>query len=343
MRIFIPVPILFLLFLGTLSTPVYAEATRANEPIAEIDGQTLTRSELESFAAPQLREIDTKRQQILEASLTGLIEERLLEREAQRRQVSVAELLRTEIEERVDPVTDAQIDAWYQQNKARVRQPKEAVSEQIRSYLWQQRAEPIRRQLIVGLRQEYGVKILFEPPRTEIDTTGSPAKGPEDATVTMVEFSDFECPACKRLQGDFKRLKETYSDRVRFAFVQYPLTSIHPQAFKAAEAALCAEDQGKFWEMHDALFEHQRELGIDQLKTRATELELDVEAFNECLDSGVHADQVRADMRTGQEIGVNSTPSIFVNGRRVTLLRGASPFEVISAIIDDELERAGAD
>lgn len=346
MRTFIPATLLFLLFLGTSGTlPVHAdgaEATHTGKPIAEIDGQPLTWSELESFAASQLREVDTKRQQILEASLTSLIEQRLLEREADRREVSVAELLHSEIEEHVEPVTDAQIDAWYEQNKARVRQPKEAVSEQVRSFLWQQRADPIRRQLIAGLRQDYGVKMLFEPPRAEIDATGSPAKGPENAAVTVVEFSDFQCPACKSLQGDFKRLKETYSDRVRFAFRQFPLTSIHPQAFKAAEAALCAEDQGKFWNMHDALFEHQRELGIDQLKTRATELELDADTFTKCLDSGVHADQVRTDMRAGQEAGVTGTPSIFVNGRRVTLLRGVSPFEVISAIIDDELERAGS-
>ncbi len=332
-----------LLLLGAL--PAHAagpDAVRGDEPIASIDGQPLTWNELESFAADQLREIDTKRQQILEASLTGLIEERLLEREAERRQISVAELLSSEIDARVDPVTDAQVDAWYEQNKARVRQPKETVAEQIRSFLWQQRADPLRRQLLAGLRQQYGVKILFEPPRVEIDTAGGPAKGPEDAAVTVVEFSDFQCPACRRLQDDFKKLKEAYSDRVRFVFRQYPLTSIHPQAFKAAEAALCAADQGRFWDMHDALFEHQRELGVDQLKTRADELGLDGKAFSQCLDDSSHADQVRSDMRAGQIAGVTGTPTTFVNGRRVTLLRGVSPFDVISAVIDDELERTAA-
>ncbi len=315
-------------------------AGQGNRPVAEIGGQPVTRSELESWAAGQLDEIDRKRHQVLEASLDRLIEERLLEREATRRQLTVAELLASEIDARVKPVTDAEVDAWYQQNQARVRQPRDAVAGQIRSYLQQQRADPVRRELLAGLHRRYQVKVLLESLRVEIDVAGAPARGPERAAVTVVEFSDFQCPACRRLQDDFSRLQETYGDRVRFAFRQFPLTNIHPQAFKAAEAALCAGDQGRFWEMHDALFAHQRELGADQIKARARQLGLDGGAFDGCLDRGAHRDQVQADMRAGRRAGVTGTPSIFVNGRPVALLRGASPFELISATIDDELERA---
>ena len=318
--------------------PTHA-ATLGGEPIAEIAGQPVTWSELESFAADQLREIDKKRHQILEASLTGLIEQKLLEREANRRKVTIAELLATEVDQRIEPVTDRQVDAWYEQNRAKVRQPKEAIAGQVRSFLSQQRTDPVRRELLAGLRERYGVKVLFEPLRVDIEPTDGPAAGPEDATVTVTEFIDFQCPPCKGLQPDLSRLKEAYSDRVRFAFRQFPLTSIHPQAWKAAEAALCAEDQGKFWQMHDALFAHQRELGVDQIKTRASEIGLDTQAFNQCLDSNTHRDQVQADMQAGRRAGVSGTPTIFVNGRPVPLLRGASPFDLISATIDDEIER----
>ena len=308
--------------------------------VAEVDGQPITWSELESWAADQLREIDKRRHQILEASLARMVEARLLEVEAGKRAVSVEELLDDEVGAKVTPVTDDEVDAWYEQNKARVRQPKEAVFEQVRSYLGQQRTEPVRRELLSDLRQRYSVEVHLEPLRVEIEAVEGATKGPSQATVVVDEFSDFQCPACKRIGADFARLKEAYGDRVLFRFRQFPLTSIHPQAFKAAEAALCAERQGKFEQMHDALFDKQRELQVDQLKQHARGIGLDGEAFDACLDGGAFIQRVRDDMQAGRRAGVTGTPTIFVNGRPVALVRGASPYDLVSATIDDELARA---
>lgn len=117
----------------------------------------------------------------------------------------------------------------------------------------------------------------------------------------------------------------------------FPLTSIHPEAFKASEAAHCAGDQGKYWEYHDRLFANQRALQVDALKKHAADLGLEPAAFDECLDSGRHADRVRQGLQAGTRVGVGSTPTVFINGR---LLTGAQPYEAFQAVIDEELERA---
>ncbi|MEM7583209.1 MAG: thioredoxin domain-containing protein [Acidobacteriota bacterium] len=324
----------------TKSLAAVEGASRAEAAVAVIDGKPITHSELEAWAAPQLAEIDQRRHQILESSLGQMIDERLTELEAERRGVTVAELMAEAIDAKIEPVTDDDIDAFYNENKARMRQTKEAVAEQIRSYLTQQRSEPLRRDLVTDLRARYGVEINLEPIRVELAELESPAKGPEKAPVKLVEFSDFQCPACKRIAPTLDQLHEAYGDQLRIEFRQLPLTSIHPQAFKAAEASICAANQGKFWEMHDALFARQRELSIDQLKQRAQEIDLDRKAFDACLDNGEATATVQRDMAEAQRVGLSGTPTMFVNGRPVRLLRNPSAFEQLSVLIDDELARA---
>ena len=126
---------------------------------------------------------------------------------------------------------------------------------------------------------------------------------------------------------------------MKFVWKDFPLTSIHPQAFKASEAAHCAGDQGKYWEYHDRLFTDQRALHVDALKKHAADLGLEGSQFAACLDSGTHGDRVRGGLEAGARLGVESTPSVFINGR---LLMGAQPFEAFQAVIDDELQRAGS-
>ena len=124
---------------------------------------------------------------------------------------------------------------------------------------------------------------------------------------------------------------------MRIVWKDFPLTSIHPQAFKASEAAHCAGDQGKYWEYHDRLFANQQALQTDALKKHAADLDLDAAAFGTCLDSAKYADRVRSGLQAGTQLGVGSTPSVFINGR---LLTGAQPYEAFQAVIDDELQRA---
>ena len=150
------------------------------------------------------------------------------------------------------------------------------------------------------------------------------------------EFSDFECPYCAVLLPALDEVKRRYGDKVRLVFRHYPLTVIHPDAWKAAEAALCAGDQGHFWELHDLMFAEQGTLAVADLKTKAARLDLDAEAFNECLDSGRHYDAVAADLRAGDAVGVAGTPALFINGR---FIGGVAPFGMLAEVIDDELRR----
>lgn len=314
-------------------------AAAPGETVAMVAGKAITQGELEATLAAELQALDTQRHQLLEAGLDRLIEERLLQAEAARRKVSVEELLEAEVDG--GAVTDAEIDAWYEENSERVRQPKEELTERIREFLGQQRQHTRRQELIAGLRERHAVEVRLDPIRIEVEAGAAPFKGSENARVTLIEFSDFQCPACRSVSPAIEEIHEKYGDRVRVAFKQFPLHSIHPQAQAAAEAALCANEQGRFWEMHDALFERQGELANEQLKARAAELGLDTERFNRCLDSGSQRDAVMADLEEGQRAGVHATPSLFINGRPLTLRQGSPLIDQIAAVIDDELARKG--
>jgi protein-disulfide isomerase len=175
------------------------------------------------------------------------------------------------------------------------------------------------------------------PGVVEVSPDDDPAIGPADAPVLIVEFSDFQCSFCGRFAREtLGQILDSYGDRVRFVFRSFPLLSIHPQAQKAAEAAQCANDQGKFWEYHDLLFQNQQALDEESLKGYARQLDLDMAAFTDCLDTERHFTEVQHDLTDGQSYGVTGTPTFFINGR---LLRGAQPFSAFQAVIDEELGR----
>lgn len=174
------------------------------------------------------------------------------------------------------------------------------------------------------------------PPIVQIATEGRPFLGPEDAKVTVVEFTDYQCPFCKRhFDQTTPLLLQEYEGRIKLVVMNFPLNNIHPFAQKAAEAAECANDQGEFWEYHDLLFENQNALDVASLKRHAGNLLLDQAAFDDCLDSGAKSQQVQQDLQAGQRAGVTGTPSFFINGHN---LRGALPFASFKSLIDAALD-----
>ncbi len=161
-------------------------------------------------------------------------------------------------------------------------------------------------------------------------------KGPADAKVTIIEFSEFQCPYCKRGKETISEILEIYGEQVKLVFKHFPLTSIHPSAQKAAEATECAGDQGKFWEMHDWMFDNQKELAVDDLKTAAANLGMNSSEFNGCLDSGKYEGKVKNDTEEAKGLGLSGAPAFFVND---TLISGAQPIEKFREVIDAELAK----
>ena len=268
------------------------------------------------------------------AALDEAVGNVLVDQEAKARGVDRAALLAREVTAKVQPPTDADVEAWYQQNQARLQGATlDQVRTAIRSYLVQQRTAEARETYIDGLKAKATVKIMLEPPRQTVAEADSPALGPKGAPIEMIEFSDFQCPFCYRVRPTLEKVLSTYGDKIRFVYRNYPLPS-HPNAHPAAEAAQCANEQGKFWPYHDKLFADPRKLSDADLKQAAVDLGLDAAKFDACVDSHKYKARVDADMQAGDAAGVNGTPAFFINGRQ---LSGAQPYEVFKQLIDEEL------
>ncbi len=315
-----------------------AKSEASGKVLAVVNGKPITDADVREKSAAQFQQLDRdyeqNKYQLLQGQLEEMIQDRLLEAEAAAKGVTKEQLL-ADIKPAV--VTDAAVDAFYEENKARIPQPKEQVAPQIKQYLEQRGQFEAREKFFTDLKARYKVETKLEPLRTDVAATG-PAKGPANAPVTIVEFSDFQCPFCARLTPTLEQVKAKYGDKVRVVFRQYPLP-MHAQAQKAAEASLCANEQGKFWEMHDAMFKNQQQLAVENLKAKAAELGLNAETFNSCLDSGKYQSKVAEDQAAGTAAGVSGTPALFINGR---FINGAVPLEQITEVIDDELHRKGA-
>jgi len=153
------------------------------------------------------------------------------------------------------------------------------------------------------------------------------------------KLCNFECPYCGALFPTLQKIEADYKGKVNVVYYQFPLVSIHPHAQKAAEASLCANEQGKFWQLHDAMFNDQQNLGVDDLKKKASLLSLDTAAFNSCLDNDKFFADIRSDVAEGSNNGISGTPAMFINGR---LLVGNQPYADIKKIIEDELRRTAS-
>jgi protein-disulfide isomerase/Skp family chaperone for outer membrane proteins len=328
---------------------IVACAQSQSKTVAVLNGESITEEQLQKAAAPALERLEQKRQQFnvtlerdkksaVADALDDLVNDKVLAAEAKKRNISVNELVQQEVDNKVTVPAEETIRKFYDDNKAVINGSFVETALQIRNYLMQENRDRTFGALIAKLRNDYGFKSMLEPDRIQVATQGHPSKGPAGAPVTIVEFSDFECPYCGGLFPTLRKIEENYKDKIRIVYRQFPLNNLHPHAQKAAEASLCANDQNKFWQLHDAMFSDQKNLTVDDLKAKASALSLNAQTFSSCLESGKYAAAIRDSIVEGSKVGVDGTPALFINGR---FLGGNQPYDEIAKIIDDELLRSG--
>ncbi|MBL7686366.1 MAG: thioredoxin domain-containing protein [Deltaproteobacteria bacterium] len=313
-----------------------ATGTKGNV-LAEINGQQITDEEVMAKIKPRLARIENQIFDMKRDAVDQIVEEKILDAEAKKQNLAVADLLKKEVTDKVGEVTDKEAQDFYDQNKARFgTKTFDELKPQIIGQLKAKKAAVYRNNYMDRLMAKADINVYMEKPRVEVSAGNAPSKGPENALVTIVEYTDYECPFCAKVRPTIAEITNTYKNDVRYVVRNFPL-DFHQQAKKAAVAGLCANDQKKFWDYNQKLWDNQRALDVDSLKKYAEEVKLDTKKFNECLDSDKFLSQVMSDQQEGAKIGVSGTPAFFINGM---ILTGAQPVEAFKKVIDQELRDA---
>jgi len=304
--------------------------------LATVNGGPITVGDIEETLRPLIFSVQTElyklRKQVVDVKINDL----LLNREAQARKLTPEALVEAEATSKAKKMTDADALAFFEERKQEIGGEFEPQKQQLLLFLQEREGRRAEAAFAERLRAAAAPKIFLrepEPPVYKIATDDQPAKGSKAAPVTIVEFTDYQCPSCANTFPLLERLLAEYSGKVQLVVRDFPLEQ-HPDAFKAAEAAEAARAQGKYWEYSALLMRNQTALGVEHLKAYATQLKLDRKQFDAALDSGKFAEQVQRDMREGLKYGVAGTPAIFVNGRQVR----DNTYTVLKSAVDAALK-----
>lgn len=309
-------------------------ASGARRVLAVVAGQPIYEEDVRPNVEDELRRLRSQEYELLSGALEVIIQDRLFVAEAARRGVTVEKLLAEEVDAKAAEVTETEARQLYDAQRERIGRPYEEVRDLILRLMRQARVREARARFADSLRPGNDVVVLLRPPKVEIAADPARRRGPADAPVTLIEFSDYQCPFCRSAQPTIARLLEKYGDRLAHSVRDYPLDDIHPAAQSAAEAARCAAELGRFWEYHALLFANFGKLDRTTLVAHARAVGLEEASFTACLDSGKYAEAIRRDAEEASRAGVRGTPAFFING---ILLSGAQPIEEFEKIIDAEL------
>ena len=329
-------PALLSLWLAIAAPLAAEEPPPGEQPVATLNGEAIYLSDLP--VSPEERKL---RQRLYELQMTSLgnnIANRLLEAAAEEATAEIEDYVNRQIGHKIGAPTNKEISAYYDSQREKINKPLKEVRQQIIVLLQRQKASAHLAELITELREAAELEIRLDPPRLPVSLEDVRSRGPEDAAVTVVEYSDFQCPFCRRVQPFLAELHEKYGDDVRWVFKDLPLVDIHPEAMRAAQAARCAGEQGKFWEYRAKLFE--QELFTDAMYSDlAKELKIKASPLMECLESGKFEEPVLAEKVEAERLGIEGTPAILVNG---ILSTGARSIQHYDTLIGNELKAARA-
>lgn len=312
------------------ATPPQTEADRARV-LATLNGEPITSGDVEEALSPNVFEAQDQIYELRKQALDAKINDILLDQEAKKKSTTAQDLYHTEVGLKAKPVTDEDAKKFYDGNKERLNGAYEEVKLQIIQFLQSKAYEQAEVEYAASLRKTATVETYLrppDPPVLKIAIDDQPMRGNPNAPVTIVEFTDYQCPSCGRTQPVLEDILKEFGDKVKLVARDFPLDQ-HKYALKAAEAAEGAREQGKYWEYTAILFKNQEALDEPKLKEYATQLGLDRTKFDQALDSGKFYDKVQHDLREGEKLGITGTPTIFINGRR---LRDKTPEGLRAAI-----------
>ncbi len=327
-----------------LGASAIADATSPDTVVASWDGGQITYQEVSEVIKNQLIQMEVEylsnRYSTETSALDQLLTEKLLEEEAKSRGLDGIEaLVKIEIEDKTPAPTEEEIQSFYEVMKRQLRgAPLETVRPDVTAELLRRKQSERGQAFIAELKERRSASTSLpfpDLPRVEVSVDDDPSRGPDNATVTIVQFAEYQCPYCGKANASIEQVFDAYDGKVRMVYRDFPL-SFHDRAIPAAIAANCAGEQDKYWEMHKLLMANQRALEEADLLSYAQTLGLDVTAWNTCREDPAQEAEVQADIKDGAALGVTGTPAFFING---IMLSGAQPYSRFKEIIDRELDR----
>lgn len=309
--------------------------TRTTSPVVvEVDGTKFTLADFEQKRPTALFQARNNFYEAEKKAIEEFADQYLLDRQAQKENVTVAKLLETHVNSKIAPdPSDEALRLYYE--GIETAEPYEAVRAKILEHIREKRISKAKKVYLESLRSEAKVTILMPPPRAPISLANTPIRGAVNAPVTLVEYADYECPYCQQAEPDLDKLQAEFKGKLAFAYKDLPLP-MHAHAQKAAEAAQCAGLQNKYWEYHDQLLK-TKELELPQLKAQALQIGLEPKAFNECLDSGKQVEAIHANLDEATKLGLSGTPGFFLNGH---FINGIQKYDQLRQMVEDELKNS---
>ena len=315
--------------------PAQSQDTKLKSPVATVEGHAVYEEDLVPAIQPQMMTLRSQEYEIKKKALDDLILQKLLENAAKKKGVTAEQLLSQEVDTKVPEPSDAELQGYYMGLRDRTKSSFADIQVQLKRSLKQAMVQQARQDYMKRLRDQGDVVVQLSAPRVNVAFDPARVRGNADAPITIVEFSDYQCPYCHQVEPTIAAVLAKYGDRVRFAYRDFPLRNIHDHAEIAAEASRCALEQGKFWEYHDQLFK-ATSLDKEALVQYARNANVDQQKFESCLTSQKYKTQIDNDIAEGTKAGVSGTPTFFINGISTS---GAQQKDTFTRIIDEELTK----